>query len=144
MAAAIRGHAASIGHEAARRLLNTPHRLPIPTLLPRPQLQRSFATTTPNPPQYHLLLYTYVDRMVERRQPIRPLHLAHAQAYVERQQLLLAGACPPDVKDAVLCFAASRPEVEEFARKDPYVLNGLVTEWKVKEWAVVMGSAMNK
>ena len=30
-------------------------------------------------------------------------------------------------------------EVEEFARKDPYVTGGLVTRWEVRSWAVVIG-----
>ena len=29
--------------------------------------------------------------------------------------------------------------VEEFARNDPYVANGLVTRWEVRHWAVVIG-----
>ncbi len=32
--------------------------------------------------------------------------------------------------------------VEEFARNDPYVLNGLVTRWEVRPWAVVIGDEL--
>ena len=28
---------------------------------------------------------------------------------------------------------------EEFAKNDPYVVNGLVTEWNVRPWTVVFG-----
>jgi uncharacterized protein YciI len=28
---------------------------------------------------------------------------------------------------------------EDFARADPYVRNGLVTRWRVREWSVVIG-----
>jgi hypothetical protein len=28
---------------------------------------------------------------------------------------------------------------EDFARRDPYVANGLVTKWTVRPWAVVIG-----
>ena len=27
----------------------------------------------------------------------------------------------------------------EFAKNDPYVLNGLITEWTVRPWVVVIG-----
>jgi uncharacterized protein YciI len=40
----------------------------------------------------------------------------------------------------VLVFkAADRHVVEDFAKADPYVLNGLVTSWRVREWTTVMG-----
>ena len=81
--------------------------------------------------------------MIERRTPVRPLHLKHATPYVQRGQLLLGGACPPEVKDAVLVFRGlDRAGVEGFVREDPYVVKGLVEEWRVKEWTVVLGSAM--
>ena len=30
-------------------------------------------------------------------------------------------------------------DVERFAKADPYVVNGLVKDWRVREWAVVVG-----
>jgi hypothetical protein len=32
-----------------------------------------------------------------------------------------------------------RAVVEAFARRDPYVINGFVTRWDVRSWAVVIG-----
>ena len=32
---------------------------------------------------------------------------------------------------------------EDFARRDPYVANGLVTKWTVRPWAVVIGGDLN-
>jgi uncharacterized protein YciI len=29
---------------------------------------------------------------------------------------------------------------EEFARDDPYVVNGLVVRWTVREWTIVIGN----
>jgi uncharacterized protein YciI len=54
---------------------------------------------------------------------------------------VLAGALadPPD--GALLVFRASDPApVQEFVRKDPYVLNGLVKRWEIRPWAVVVGN----
>jgi uncharacterized protein YciI len=40
---------------------------------------------------------------------------------------------------ALLVFRApSSVAAEEFARRDPYVRQGLVVGWKVKPWAVVV------
>ena len=40
----------------------------------------------------------------------------------------------------MLLFAGESPRAAEaFAREDPYVLNGLVTRWHVREWTTVVG-----
>jgi uncharacterized protein YciI len=40
----------------------------------------------------------------------------------------------------VLLFQGTSPAVAEaFARADPYVTNGLVTHWRVREWTTVVG-----
>jgi uncharacterized protein YciI len=45
------------------------------------------------------------------------------------------------VDGAVLLFKADDPGVvETFARTDPYVVNGLVTRWRIREWTTVAGA----
>jgi uncharacterized protein len=54
---------------------------------------------------------------------------------------LLAGALADPFDCALLVFAGDSSEIaEEFARNDPYVLNGLVTAWKVRQWNEVLRS----
>ena len=89
---------------------------------------------------HYLLLYDVVPDYVERRVPFRTAHLALARAAVDRGELVLGGALadPPD--GAVLLFRSGSADVaEQFARTDPYVLNGLVTHWRVREWTTVVG-----
>lgn len=108
-------------------------------------LRRSFgsaASAAQPQSQYWLLRYQYVPNMLERRGPVRPSHLQHANAATARGELLLGGAHPPEVAHATLAFKASKDTVEQFARNDPYVTSGLVTHWDVQEWAVVVGSAL--
>jgi len=39
----------------------------------------------------------------------------------------------------LLVFAGDSPATaEEFARNDPYVINGLVTKWTVRQWNEVL------
>ena len=88
---------------------------------------------------YYLLFYDYPPDYMERRGALRPAHFEHARAYRERGELTLGGAFadPPD--GAVLVFRCdSRAVPEAFARSDPYVTNGLVTAWRVREWTVVV------
>ena len=89
---------------------------------------------------HYLLMYDVVPDYVERRVPLRTAHLAHARAAVERGEMVLGGALanPPD--GAVLLFKGESPAAAEaFAQSDPYVLNGLVTRWRVREWTTVIG-----
>jgi uncharacterized protein YciI len=91
---------------------------------------------------HYLLFYELVDDYLVRRSALRSAHLEKAWAASERDQLVLGGALsnPPDL--AVLVFRGDSSAVaEEFARTDPYVLNGLVRKWYVREWTTVVGAA---
>jgi len=68
---------------------------------------------------YYILLYDVVDDYINRRAPFRDEHLRVATEAVEKGQV-----------------------VEEFVKNDPYVKNDLITNWKIREWTVVIGSAM--
>jgi uncharacterized protein YciI len=90
---------------------------------------------------YYILFYDYVEDYMERRGTYRPDHFVLANAAYERGELVIAGALadPPD--RGVLVFKGDGPAVaENFARNDPYVLNGVVTRWEVRPWTVVIGA----
>jgi uncharacterized protein YciI len=92
--------------------------------------------------RYFALHYEVVDDYVARRAAYREAHLRLARAAQERGELLLGGALGEPIDGALLVFRApSQSVVEEFARHDPYVTNGLVTRWTVRPWAVVVGTA---
>ena len=89
---------------------------------------------------HYLLIYDVVDDYVSRRAPLRTAHITHARAAVDRGELVLAGALanPPDA--AIFLFRGESPAAADaFARADPYVTNGLVTAWRVREWTTVVG-----
>ena len=92
---------------------------------------------------FFLLHYDYVDNIVERRAPFRDGHLSHVGAYVERGEVLLGGAYANPVDGATIVFKADqREDVERFVNDDPYFVNGLVKEWHIREWSVVVGSML--
>jgi uncharacterized protein YciI len=89
---------------------------------------------------HYLLFYDTVSDYVTKRIPFRSAHLTHARAAVDRGELVLAGALADPVDGAVLLFRGDSPgTAEQFARADPYVLNGLVTKWTVRPWTTVVG-----
>jgi uncharacterized protein YciI len=89
---------------------------------------------------YFLLFYELVDDYIERRQAFRQEHLKLAQEAKDRGELVLAGAYadPPD--GAALVFRADDDSVvRNFVAHDPYVREGLVKKWGIRQWTVVVG-----
>ncbi|MGH8288898.1 MAG: YciI-like protein [Steroidobacteraceae bacterium] len=92
--------------------------------------------------KHFLLLYTFVDDYLKRRPAFRDGHLRHAWQTQRQGSLVLAGALADPADTGVLLFEADSPAVvEAFARADPYVVNGLVKTWRVREWTTVVGTS---
>jgi uncharacterized protein len=90
--------------------------------------------------RYYILFYKTVGNYIERRAPFRDEHLSLVNSFLDSDRLVMAGALddPPD--SAVLVFRGDTPgAAEEFVSNDPYVKNGLITEWSVRPWNVVTG-----
>jgi len=88
----------------------------------------------------HLVLeYALADDYLERRAALREDHLALVREAHDRGELLLAGALPDPYDRALLIWTAPRERVERFVEQDPYVRQGLVTGWTIRDWNVVVG-----
>jgi uncharacterized protein len=91
---------------------------------------------------HYLLFYELADDYLPRRPGFRDVHLKMAWEAADRGELILGGAMANPVDGAVLLFKGDSPEVAaNFARADPYVLNGLVKRWYVREWTTVVGDS---
>ncbi len=90
---------------------------------------------------YYALFYEVVDDFVARRAPFRQEHLRLANEARARGEIIFAGALAEPADRALIVFrAADKSNAEAFARKDPYVVNGLVKKWEVRPWNVVVGN----
>lgn len=71
-----------------------------------------------------------------------PLHAeAHHDWYVkfaERGTLLMIGPFANPQQEGAMCIFTSRDDAEEFAKGDPFVQNGVVSSWVVREWNEVL------
>ena len=93
---------------------------------------------------YFIMTYDLVDDYINRRPQYRDQHLRLAREAHERGELILAGALSEPADRALLVFhVPQRSLVEEFAKNDPYVINGLVKRWEVRPWTVVIGEQMD-
>jgi uncharacterized protein len=84
----------------------------------------------------HVLFYDYVEDILERRGPHRDAHLTEIRAAKDDGKILMAGPLGDPPTGAVIVFA-DRDAAEDFAKADPYVTNGLVTDWRVEIWTLV-------
>jgi uncharacterized protein YciI len=90
---------------------------------------------------HYLLMYDVVEDYVDRRAPFRGAHIALARAAVARGELVLGGALAQPADGVVLLFRGVSPAAAEaFAKSDPYVREGIVTRWRVREWTTVVGN----
>lgn len=90
--------------------------------------------------KHFLLFYDFVPDYLERRPAFRAEHLKLAWRAANRGDIVLAGALADPADGAVLMFAGDDSSAAEaFARSDPYVINGLVQHWRVREWTTVVG-----
>ena len=90
---------------------------------------------------HYLLFYEAGQDYAERRQPFRAAHLQHARNAVARGELVLGGALANPIDGAVLLFRGdSTAAAEQFAKTDPYVTNGVIQRWHVREWTTVVGN----
>jgi uncharacterized protein len=88
---------------------------------------------------YYVLFYKTVDNYIEKRAPFREEHLRLAEEARQNGDLVMAGALADPADEALLIFQSETAEVaESFAQNDPYVKNGLISEWKVRPWTVVI------
>jgi uncharacterized protein YciI len=89
---------------------------------------------------HYLLFYEAGDDYAERRKPFREAHLRYARDAVTRGELVLGGAFANPIDGSLLLFrGASSEAAEGFAKSDPYVTNGVVKRWHVREWTTVVG-----
>jgi len=85
---------------------------------------------------HHILFYDYVEDILERRGPYRDAHLAALRAGKEDGRISLAGPLGDPPTGAAIVFTDA-DAADAFARADPYMTAGLVTDWRVELWTLV-------
>lgn len=93
---------------------------------------------------HYLLTYQVTEDFLERRAQFRKEHLDVIQQAHDSGELILAGATANpetgEITGAALVFDCDNPAiVEEFAQADPYVSEGLVTNYRIDRWNTVVG-----
>jgi uncharacterized protein YciI len=85
-----------------------------------------------------LLLYVYVEDVLERRVPHRDGHLELIRSWKDDGRLLMAGPLGDPPTGGAFVFQVNDPdEVEDFVANDPYVAEGIVTSHSLERWTLV-------
>ena len=87
----------------------------------------------------YVLLYQSAEDVAEKA----PLHFAAHRArwseFQDRGTLLLIG--PFNDQSGAMAVFTTREAAEEFAHGDPFVVNGVVGSWQIREWNEALGRA---
>ena len=105
------------------------------------QATRTLSQTTPLAATKYLLKYEYVPDVLEKRGPYREGHLGLANKLVEEGKCLSGGPSGEpgnEVPSGALFVFTDLESAEFYAKGDPYVQNGIVTNYSIEEWNVVI------
>jgi uncharacterized protein YciI len=83
-------------------------------------------------------MYDLLEDYFERRAPLREEHLGLLREAHGRGELHLCGPFLEPYDHALFIWSTEDESiVTKFVEADPYVGNGLVTNWQIRKWNVV-------
>jgi uncharacterized protein len=86
----------------------------------------------------YVLFYESADDVVNRAPAHFPAHSERLDEFHARGDLLMVGTFGDPQTEGSMSIFASREGAEEFAAGDPFVLNGVVRAWHVREWNEIL------
>jgi uncharacterized protein len=84
--------------------------------------------------QYAVLLYSSAHDVLPKAQQHFPAHREHWDRYREAGTLVMIGTFGDPQTEGSMAVFTSRAAAEEFARADPFVTEGVVSRWEVRDW----------
>jgi len=85
----------------------------------------------------YVLFYEAADDVLSRAPAHFPAHSARLNEFHAAGTLLMVGTFG-DPQEGSMAIFTTREAAEEFAQGDPFVLNGVVRNWYVREWNEVL------
>ena len=87
----------------------------------------------------YVLLYESADDVASKAPAHFPAHKARLDAFHARGDLLLIGTFGNPQDEGSMAVFRTREAAEEFVKDDPFVLNGVVRAWHIREWHEILG-----
>jgi hypothetical protein len=86
----------------------------------------------------YVVFYESADDVASKANEHFPAHSARLEESHSRGDLLMVGTFEDPQENGSMSIFTSRDAAEEFAKGDPFVLNGVVRGWKILEWNEVL------
>jgi uncharacterized protein YciI len=86
----------------------------------------------------YVLLYESADDVAAKAPVHFPAHSERLQAFNARGVLLMVGTFGDPQTQGSMAIFTTRDAAEEFVADDPFVLNGVVRNWEIREWDEVL------
>ncbi len=81
-----------------------------------------------------VLLYESADDVMEKAPAHYPAHSARLDEFHRDGTLLMVGAFGDPQSEGSMAIFTTREAAEAFIAEDPFVLNGVVRGWQIREW----------
>ena len=96
----------------------------------------SSAASAPGQPPVpvFVLFYESADNVAANAPPVFPAHQARLDDFRTRGELLMVGTFGNPQAEGSMAIFRTRAGAEEFAAGDPFVLQGVVKSWHVRQW----------
>ncbi len=82
----------------------------------------------------YVLFYESADDVGRRAAPVFAAHRARWAVFAADGRLLMIGTFGDPQAEGSMAIFRTREAAEEFARGDPFVLEGVVRRWYVRDW----------
>jgi len=91
----------------------------------------------PQPPApVFVLLYSSADNVAAKAPAQFPAHKARLDDFHARGELLMVGTFGNPQEEGSMAIFRSRQAAEDFVAGDPFVRNGVVSAWEIRQWNV--------
>jgi uncharacterized protein YciI len=81
-----------------------------------------------------VLFYESADDVASKAPPYFPDHWRRCEDFHARGLLLMVGTFGDPQREGPMASFATRSAAEDFATGDPFVVNGVVSSWRVRQW----------
>jgi uncharacterized protein len=82
----------------------------------------------------YVLFYESADDVLTKAPAHMANHSARGHAFHDRGTMLMYGPFGDPKREGSMAVFTSREAAEEFAAGDPFVVNGVVRNWFIREW----------
>ena len=86
----------------------------------------------------YVVFYESAPNLATNAPPHLAAHVARWRVFQERGELLLIGTFSNPQDEGSMAVFTSREAAEAFVKDDPFVLEGVVKGWTIREWREVL------